>query len=280
MRLIFNLFIFLTLYQLCYGFERVKLKDVEAITFYRGRYTTGRKPIPMLTCTGLCKNSPEIVQCQNVGWDGIDAQWKCNANLDKNVKFSKISVNCEGYDHPHDSYIIAGSCGLEYELSYRDHNTATRSTDHYGTDSSSMPFWIFIGFGAIFIMLMFCKSSDESSREREGYNYHGAASAPPPEAPPSYSAYPPGFKTSYTQPNRAQSAGDSSGPGFWSGLGMGGLAGYLFSRNSSSTSPPVYTDYYRPTRSSFGHSSFQDDLYSDRSDSTYSAEGFGSTKRR
>lgn len=132
---------------------------------------------------------------------------KCNANLDKNVKFSKLSVNCEGYDYPTDPYIIAGSCGttrtaksmkilfinylnlflklgLEYSLAHRDHYS--RSVDE---SSSSMPFWIFVGFIGLFVFIMFCKSSDESSRESQGYNYRGFPSAPPQ----------PGFRADYSK---------------------------------------------------------------------------------
>ena len=62
----------------CFGFERVKLKNVGALTLYKGRYTIGRKPISQLICkssSGLCRNQPEVVQCQNVGFDGKDYQW-------------------------------------------------------------------------------------------------------------------------------------------------------------------------------------------------------------
>lgn len=71
----------------------------------------------------------------NVGSDGFDAQWECKAELDKAVKCSgissrsrdfaspfllvgTISVNCEGYSHPDDPYVLRGSCGLEYTLEY------------------------------------------------------------------------------------------------------------------------------------------------------------------
>lgn len=86
--------------------------------------------------------------------------------------------------------------------------------------------------------------------------------------------------------NQQQNTNSSTGPGFWSGLGLGGLGGYFFGRNSgnSYTSPPAYSDtYYRPYRSSHENTFYQQDCYSDRSSSnenTYNAEGFGSTKRR
>lgn len=87
------------------------------------------------------------------------------------------------------SIIQAGSCGLEYKLAHRDHQA--KSSD-YRESESSAPFWIFIGFIAVFILIMFCKSSDESSRTTGGYNYRGAPTAPPP-----YTPNPPGFKSEY-----------------------------------------------------------------------------------
>ena len=77
MRALVKFLFLLSFYQLVFAFERVKLKDVQALTFYEGRYTIGRKPIPQLSCRSrLCgKHQPAVVQCQNVGFDGIDYQW-------------------------------------------------------------------------------------------------------------------------------------------------------------------------------------------------------------
>jgi hypothetical protein len=32
--------------------------------------------------------------------------------MDSKYRFGKIDVNCEGYDHPDDPYILRGSCGV------------------------------------------------------------------------------------------------------------------------------------------------------------------------
>lgn len=53
-----------------------------------------------------------------MGWDGYDAQWECNADLDNDYKFGEVTVVCEGYDYPEDEYILRGSCALEYTLEY------------------------------------------------------------------------------------------------------------------------------------------------------------------
>lgn len=57
MKSIFIFLTFLTLYQLCYAYERVKLKDVQALTFHQGRYTIGRKPIAQLRYVWFDQNS-------------------------------------------------------------------------------------------------------------------------------------------------------------------------------------------------------------------------------
>lgn len=82
--------------------------------------TNGRRsdPVLQLSCTGeLCSEyTPSTVQCHNVGSDGNDAQWKCEANMPDSYQFDQISVSCEGYDNPDDPYVLVGSCGLEYSL--------------------------------------------------------------------------------------------------------------------------------------------------------------------
>ena len=47
-------------------------------------------------------------QCQNVGSDGFDAQWKCETDMDDSYRFGKIQVTCEGYDYPNDPYVLRG----------------------------------------------------------------------------------------------------------------------------------------------------------------------------
>ncbi len=78
---------------------------------YRGTY------IFQLQCIGGTasdkKFQPEVVQCTRVGFDGSDAQWKCEADLSTDVKFGEVDVSCEGYAYPDDIYILKGSCGLK-----------------------------------------------------------------------------------------------------------------------------------------------------------------------
>ena len=43
-------------------------------------------------------------------------QWECKSELPAGISLGETTVNCEGYSHPDDEYILRGSCGLEYEL--------------------------------------------------------------------------------------------------------------------------------------------------------------------
>ncbi|KAK5621234.1 hypothetical protein CRENBAI_011630 [Crenichthys baileyi] len=102
--------------------DSVLLRDIQALTFYKNRYTTARRssPIPQLKCVGGSAGChvfiPEVVQCLNRGWDGVDVQWECKTDMDNAYRFGLIEVSCEGYSHPSDDYILKGSCGLEYTL--------------------------------------------------------------------------------------------------------------------------------------------------------------------
>jgi hypothetical protein len=60
--------------------DKVRLRDVEVLTLYQGKMTTGRRssPVLQLKCAGGSAGCsafvPEVVQCYNRGWDGYDAQ--------------------------------------------------------------------------------------------------------------------------------------------------------------------------------------------------------------
>jgi hypothetical protein len=69
--------------------RRAKLEDIKVLTFRRGRMSTARRasPVPALKCVGGSAMAdvelhPEVVQCRNVGWDGVDVSWECSADLD------------------------------------------------------------------------------------------------------------------------------------------------------------------------------------------------------
>lgn len=86
------------------------LQDVQVLTLYRGLYTTARRssPVPQLQCVGGSAGChafvPEVVQCQNKGWDGMDVQvrfisaFRClilpNETSTRNARIKSSITNC------------------------------------------------------------------------------------------------------------------------------------------------------------------------------------------
>lgn len=100
--------------------QQIKLTDVQTLIFNRDAFTLARRSdsLPQLSCTGgPCEQyGPNTVLCKNVGSNGVDVNWKCEAEHTGPVRFKQLAVTCEGYDYPHDPYILYGSCALEYSL--------------------------------------------------------------------------------------------------------------------------------------------------------------------
>ncbi|XP_037528201.2 store-operated calcium entry-associated regulatory factor-like [Rhipicephalus sanguineus] len=101
--------------------DKVKLTDVQLLTFRQGLNTTARRShsVPQLNCRGGsagCQHPPAIVECHNRGTDGRDIEWECHANMNESQKLGMIQVKCEGYDNLQDEYVLEGSCSLDYTL--------------------------------------------------------------------------------------------------------------------------------------------------------------------
>lgn len=316
----------------------VLLRDIQVLTLYKGRYTTGRRtsPVPQLQCVGGSAGChafvPEVVQCQNKGWDGVDVQWECKTDMENAYRFGRIEVSCEGYNHPSDQYVLTGSCGLEYTLELTEEgrrknqgswggsqrgfgdfagfasNFFSGSSGHKhqqhqssypsgGQDSGGMLVVLVLLLIAYGIYKMFLSgNSDHGPNPRDGF--HGSASAPPPPGfRPDYTStsdytsagsagYPGanpgyGFHSDYTQGQYPYTGGRShrntgAGGGFWTGMGTGGLLGYLF--GSQRTRPHQSHGYgYNDT---FPRPSPSPSSSSSSSSGTRTASGFGGTKKR
>lgn len=255
---LFVLFYFVIPTDASYKSDRIHLKDLQVITLHHGQFTTGRRtrPIPQLSCIGgtnRCKVLPQTVQCYNRGWDGQTVQWECKASLDKNLRFNKIDVTCEGYDFAEDDYVLVGSCGLEYsidtidgtrpfpephqererlkkaserarEYGYTDNgNFASKKSNDQG-DSASVLVIMAIIVSVMYLIYKNCIEPGEHARNRQ-------PTAPPPPGfnvpPPPYQDYSsaPGCSTdsNFGSTGRRTS---NSGPGFWSGFSLGNLLGW------------------------------------------------------
>ncbi|XP_067839504.1 store-operated calcium entry-associated regulatory factor [Heptranchias perlo] len=286
--------------------ERVLLREVQVLTLYSGRYTNGRRttPVPQLQCVGGTAGCsafyPEVVQCYNKGWDGYDVQWECRTEMDNAYRFGRIMVSCEGYNYPEDPYILRGSCGLEYVIELTEEglrrkkaNTGfVHGSDGYKnptvSDDSSSIVVVMVLFGLAYVVYMIClrnqnvnqSASDSREDPDQDCNSAGPSTSPPP----------PGFKSTYTgstagerfcgeaHPGFTRSRQDNSGPGFWTGVGAGGLLGYLFGsrRSQPSTSSYPFTQDY----SAYHPQQRQETNWKPESTGTRTASGFGGTKRR
>ena len=146
--------------------KKIQLKDLKVLTLHQGQMTKGRRvnSVPQLNCIGgdakFYNNlKPQLVQCTNKGWDGQDYQWECKAEMSDNVRFGMIDVSCEGYDYPNDDYVLAGSCGLNYNLEL----TERGKMDAIKESWSSVSYFIFLVVILIILMsLGSCCSNDHS----------------------------------------------------------------------------------------------------------------------
>ncbi|XP_072373150.1 store-operated calcium entry-associated regulatory factor isoform X2 [Scyliorhinus torazame] len=283
--------------------ERVLLREVQALTLYSGRYTTGRRssPVPQLQCVGGtagCKAFfPKVVQCYNKGWDGYDVQWECKTDMDTTYRFGAITVSCEGYNYPEDPYILRGSCGLEYVIELTEEGLRSKKTNSEfardpdattaASDDSFNFAVILVLFGLAYLVYIVCLRNQQNRnrfQECSDQNPDDSCNGAGPSAQPP----PPGFKPAYRDcPTEETFCGEvpprrtRSGPGFWSGMGAGGLLGYLLgSRRSQPNTSSYqhyqnYPDYYR-----YQPQARPGTNWNPESPATRPTSGYGGTKRR
>lgn len=251
--------------------------------------TTARRssPVPQLKCAGGSAGCrvfiPQTVQCYNRGWDGYDVQWECKTDMDKRYRFGQIVVSCEGYDYADDPYILAGSCGLEYDIDYvNEKNTGgfwNSTKRESGLSFGSMFSFLFV-IMIIFFVYRTCFATPTNPSTFPG----GTQSGPTPSDPPppygfrsdfcSGQSAPPPYSSSTYNNNNAQ-------PGFFSGLASGAFLGYLFGNRGGYQPHSYYSDGHQ--RDWFGsptgyHSGTTGSSFS--SSETRTSSGFGGTKRR
>ncbi|XP_062430370.1 store-operated calcium entry-associated regulatory factor [Rhea pennata] len=270
--------------------ERVLLREVQALTLHRGRYTTARRAaaVPQLQCTGGaagCAAVPEVVQCYNKGWDGYDVQWQCKADLENSYRFGQIEVSCEGYDYPDDPYILRGSCSLLFrlELTEEGERKAKNSGSFGSSYYQSRKDFSDSGAGVIVVVVLlilaygvyklFLSNQPPQQSFGDGFSrpFWQSQQAPPP-----------GFKASFTEPDSFgthSSHRTNSGPGFWTGLGAGGLLGYLAGSQRAQSRSPYFSTWtdHMAVPPMYGQSSNSTQA---SSSGTRTASGFGGTKRR
>lgn len=286
---------------------QIRLDKVEVLALSKDKMTTGRRsrPVPQLICRGkLCSEfTPATVLCTNMGSDGRDIQWKCEADMPNGYRFGTIDVSCEGYTYPEDPNVLAGSCGLTYELEgpgqphssyrspYKDYTSGSASSASYGSTSGSgfgnLVWWAAI---AVLVYAVF-----RIWKGRTGHVGGGGGGAggfrpdpwnPPRGAPPPY--------TESTGANCAPSSGfgaratPAQGPGFWSGMLGGGALGYMMGNRNQRTQNQGFNTYgHRQAASGLGsrYSSGVPQASYGESESKRSGDGgvrtaYGGTSRR
>ncbi|XP_006010005.1 store-operated calcium entry-associated regulatory factor [Latimeria chalumnae] len=276
-------------------------------------------PVPQLQCNGGTAGCSafvsEVVQCQNKGWDGFDVQWECKTDMDNNYRFGTIQVNCEGYNSPDDPYVLKGSCGLEYTLELTEAGRMKRNKG-YGSGGFSSNFFkdfsnnvnspvssdssgvlvvvilLVIAYGIYKIFLSspqseqpFPGSTGDFNTDRQNYYSSSHSMGPsPPGFKPDFAGHSTdgeGFSGGFNFGNydtRHRHNGNS-GPGFWTGLGTGGILGYMFGNQRSNQSP--YTNIWgNPAYPPPMHGYPSANRGVSESTGTRTASGFGGTKRR
>jgi len=270
--------------------DRILMTDIKALTFSKGRMTTGRRssPVDQLKCVGGSASSsqyqPDVVQCINVGNDGFDVEWECKADLDSAVKFGRVTVSCEGFDDRSDPYVLKGSCGLEYNLELTNQGKQYEYSGNGGSgyyDSYSYntggSWWgsIFTFIILVAIIYSILRVCSNSSGAQGGAGYGAGYGGPGyggPDGGPGYGpGYGPGPGCAPTYPT----TGGLGGGGFWTGMAAGGLLSSLFR--------PSYGGYnrgfgggYRPTGGGFGGGGFR----TGGGGGSRMASGFGGSSRR
>ncbi|KAM3584454.1 Store-operated calcium entry-associated regulatory factor [Umbelopsis sp. WA50703] len=281
--------------------KKVRLRDLSAITLHADRQTSARRssPIPQLECVGgdACHDfQPKVVRCQNDGFDGYDVQWTCTANLPDNIEFGDIEVSCEGFDFPEDPFVLVNSCGLEYSLYYKNKAERMVSNDDEryfpkSRPTPSMPsnldyliskLFSLISFGVLLVVVW----NIYKSCMGRGLGRSGSSGPDRPwfggdDDNSGGGGFPPGKGgRTYQSPG----VGGYGSPGFWSGVGLGGLGAYMLNRQNQQRTAPSQTQrtsqYSGPSRSSPSFSRSYTSEISSPSSSMREASGFGGTRRR
>ena len=245
---------------------KVLLRDVQVLTLRAGQMTTGRRasPVPQLKCVGGSAQgqfNPQVVQCYNRGWDGQDVQWECKSDMDNLYRFGSVEVVCEGYNYADDPYILKGSCGLEYTLeltkegqqrsqnyygnsdSYSNSYSKSNSYDSYKKSSGGLG--DLIVFAAVCLVLYALYKTCIDNPQNMGDRQYSSTGSDYPGGSPGggaggggWNMGPGGNNTGFGGGyNRGYDDGacggnarrqGTGGGGFWSGMGVGGLLGYMF----------------------------------------------------
>lgn len=240
MKVLSIMVLFLSIGLLLASTQRVLLTSIQSFVVKEGVMAKASRTaaLPQLICAGPnCAYGPRSVLCKNVGHNGVDVNWQCEGEMPPGLRFDRIEVSCEGYAYPDDPYILADSCSVSYTLIGYPTNqddakaflasrtmplpppilsgpppimihvppppSPTRGSMENNLLADALSIFLsFILFFGILILVLGCMCT--------------------------------GFQKSSPPSN-----GGGGGPGFWSGMGIGSLAGWsLASSRNRHSSPP------------------------------------------
>jgi hypothetical protein len=147
------------------------------------------------------------------------------------ISFLSLSLTLfDSYDSPDDPYVLRGSCQVVFSL----------SSDSYAMpeDMAGISFLALCSF--LLCLCLICFVWNKTSAQSQYLpQYVPVATAVDPAVAAYPSAPPMPMNPSYA-PNGYGSTGgggDGDGGGFWTGMGAGGMLGYMFGRRSVVLSP-------------------------------------------
>jgi hypothetical protein len=107
--------------------KAIHITKVSTIKLQFGNYTSFRRlpAVPQIQCINGCTLTtlPKQITCLQMKKmkkklrTHSSVKWKCQAEeLDNKYLLSNVKVDCEGYRSSRDMWILAGSCGVEYDI--------------------------------------------------------------------------------------------------------------------------------------------------------------------
>ncbi|SAM86130.1 uncharacterized protein UBRO_08537 [Ustilago bromivora] len=222
--------------------RRIPMDSIRTLTFYSDKRTAYRRtsPLPQLTCVGsMCSRyKPDVIQCQAMG----DNQWKCSADLPSTMRLGRVEVSCEGYDYADDPFVLKDSCALEYHLlpsgrgpddPWRNYRMGRKGAGESVIEGLfQLAFWGILGaivIGFIRAIRGNAAATTAGAGGRGGWGGGGGGWGGggwwPGGGAGGFGGTPPPPYTAKPEPGTSTDSSSSSWrPGFWTGLGLGGLA--------------------------------------------------------
>ena len=98
--------------------EKQKFEKGDVLIFHQHEETTGRRTLPRPQMRIMSESiyfMPKKVECTYIN----KYKWDCEGALPVEFKWKKMDVECEGFEYPHDPYILANSCQFQFSIEKR-----------------------------------------------------------------------------------------------------------------------------------------------------------------